>query len=211
MPEREKIPTLCQEWLEHATAAYETLEIAFQPDTFGYKRPLFPRFWDITQRLVEWCRDEADEIDGGPLDELACELLDPLHAPMRSAELRKLWSACKDIVKRIGRQADQGQTQNEAGNGHKKRPIRRRPGTVKKLRRLTIPQTEAVQIVGECKGNIAEAARRLGKNRKTVEEAYKAGLKKLGKQAVRSRDKTRLFARDRRGQDCISEDDDRRL
>jgi hypothetical protein len=92
----------------------------------------------------------------------------------------------------------------DAGN----RPTRRRRGTsARKPRPLTPRQTEVVQTVGECKGNIAKAAQQLGLHRKTVEEAYKAGLAKLGKVAVKSRDKTRLHPRDKRGQAAIDADE----
>ncbi len=84
----------------------------------------------------------------------------------------------------------------------------RRPSKNRKPRPLTVPQTEAVVMVAECKGNIAEAAQRLGKDRKTVEEAYKAGLAKLGKQAVKHG--TRTLSRDRRGQVEFAKEEDRR-
>ncbi len=85
---------------------------------------------------------------------------------------------------------------------------RRRSGAAEKPRPLTPPQAEAIQIVGECKGNMAEAARRLGKDRKTLDQAYRAGLTKLGKQPVRYG--TRTLYRDRRGQENIAKSDDRR-
>ena len=88
---------------------------------------------------------------------------------------------------------------------------RARRGTkLRKLRALTSAQTAAIQIVGECKGNIAEAARRLGKDRKTVEESYRTGLLKLNKTAFWNKGKTRLLPRDRRGQEVASDTDDRR-
>jgi predicted DNA-binding protein (UPF0251 family) len=43
---------------------------------------------------------------------------------------------------------------------------------------LTAKQLEAVHMVGECQGNIAEAARRLGKSRSTIARHYKAGMAK---------------------------------
>lgn len=95
--------------------------------------------------------------------------------------------------------------------GGKKKIIRRRRGVTQKLRPLTARQAEVIQIVGECKGNIAKAAEKLGRNRKTIDEAYRAGMAKLGKQVIRSKDKTRLFARDRRGQYDVSSDDDQRF
>jgi hypothetical protein len=88
-----------------------------------------------------------------------------------------------------------------------KQPKRKRKRTSDKPRKprpLTATETETIQIVGECKGNVAAAARRLGKDRKTVEESYRTGLGKLGKEAYRY--KTRLLPRDKRGQEVISDD-----
>lgn len=100
---------------------------------------------------------------------------------------------------------------DEAAKPARKKPKRtRRPSKARKPRPLTPRQIEVVQIVGECKGNIAKAARQLGKDRKTVEEAYRAGMAKLGKTVYRSRDKTRLLPRDKRGQEAVSEEDDLR-
>jgi len=82
---------------------------------------------------------------------------------------------------------------------------RRRPPMNPKGRPLTAKQTEAVQIVGECKGNYAEAARRVGKDRKTVEQHYRAAMRKLGK-IVLPKPKLRALPQDRRGQPNVSED-----
>jgi len=78
----------------------------------------------------------------------------------------------------------------------------------RKPKPLTAIQTEAVHIVGECKGDFAEAARRFGKDRKTVQEAYGSAMKKLGKTSIRH--STRPIATDRRGQENIADDADRR-
>jgi predicted DNA-binding protein (UPF0251 family) len=72
---------------------------------------------------------------------------------------------------------------------------------------LTAKQLEVVQTVGECEGNIAEAARRLGKDRKTVDEAYKAACEKIG-MAAPSAKKTIRLAQDMRGQETIASNDD---
>ena len=58
---------------------------------------------------------------------------------------------------------------------------------------------------------MAAAARRLGKDRKTVEEAYRNGLDKLGKEAYwqNKKTKTRLLTRDRREQETVSTDSNR--
>jgi DNA-binding CsgD family transcriptional regulator len=92
--------------------------------------------------------------------------------------------------------------------GKPNRSRRRRRKTDAAPRPMTAKQTEAVQIVGECKGNFSEAARRLGVSPKTVREHYQAGLRKLGRKAVKHA--TQRLPSDRRGQDSISSDDDRR-
>ena len=95
----------------------------------------------------------------------------------------------------------------------KQKPAKRRRRAVKlrKPREPTPRQLEVIQIFGECNGNLAAVARKLGRDRKTIEETYKAGMMKLGKTVYHSKDKTRLLARDRRGQEVVSDDDDRRL
>jgi DNA-binding CsgD family transcriptional regulator len=94
-----------------------------------------------------------------------------------------------------------------AAASRKRHPRRRkRPPTTG--RPLSEKQIEAMQIVGDCKGNLAEAARRLGKDPKTVRQHYNAALRKLGKAAVKHA--TRALPSDRRGQVNLSADDDRR-
>jgi hypothetical protein len=74
----------------------------------------------------------------------------------------------------------------------------------------TARQLEVIQTVADCRGNIAEAARRLGRDRKAIEESYKAGMEKAGKVVYHSKDKTQLLTRDRRGQENVADGDDRR-
>lgn len=83
-----------------------------------------------------------------------------------------------------------------------KRRKRRRPSENRK--QLTARQAEIVHLVAECKGNIAEAARRIGRDRKTVEQHYKAAMVKMG-QAV-TKPKTVTAPSDRRGQSTLSDD-----
>jgi DNA-binding NarL/FixJ family response regulator len=90
----------------------------------------------------------------------------------------------------------------------RKRPKRRRRKTDAVPRPLTAKQAEAIQIVGECKGNFAQAADRIGRDRATVRQHYNAGMKKLGRTAVKHR--TQQLPSDKRGQDSVSSDDDRR-
>jgi DNA-binding CsgD family transcriptional regulator len=73
---------------------------------------------------------------------------------------------------------------------------------------LTPRQAEVVHIVGECKGDFAAVGRRLGIDRKTVEQHYNAAMQKLGKAAVKHA--TQPLRSDRRGQADLTPEDDRR-
>jgi predicted DNA-binding protein (UPF0251 family) len=88
----------------------------------------------------------------------------------------------------------------------KQRAQRRNKADV--ARALTPKQTEAIHVVGECKGNIAKAAKQLGRSRKTVKQNYEAGMRKIAATGVKP--KTIPIALDRRGQANISPEDDRR-
>ena len=89
--------------------------------------------------------------------------------------------------------------------------------TVKKRRRrstlqpkqLTAKQTEAIKLHGDCQGNIAEVARRMGKDRKTAEQHVKTAFTKLGK-SVPTKAKTTALKTDRRGQADVAKSDDHR-
>jgi predicted DNA-binding protein (UPF0251 family) len=85
---------------------------------------------------------------------------------------------------------------------------RRRPAMNSKLKPLTEKQTEAVQIFGECQGNFAEAARRLGIDRKTFVERYNAACRKLGRKVVQRTINTKVMPTTRRGQESIAADGD---
>ena len=82
-----------------------------------------------------------------------------------------------------------------------KRSRRRRRKTDAAPRPLTAKQTEAVHIVGECKGNFTEAAARMGLDAATVRQHYNAGMAKLGGKAVKHG--TQRLPSDRRGQDNV--------
>lgn len=97
-----------------------------------------------------------------------------------------------------------GGKREEKGRQAKKR--RRRSD--KRQRPLTVKQTEAVQIVGECGGNIASAAQRMGLDRKTVKQHYDAAMAKLGRRVIKHN--TTPIQHDNRGQASITTDDDRR-
>jgi transcriptional regulator of acetoin/glycerol metabolism len=58
-----------------------------------------------------------------------------------------------------------------------KRKKHNRASKPRKHRQLTPRQVEVVQVVGECKGNISQAAKRLGRDRATIEESYRAKMR----------------------------------
>lgn len=89
---------------------------------------------------------------------------------------------------------------NKGGKRRRKRQSKPNPPTDKEV--------EALYTVGECKGNIAEAARRLGKHRKTVQEQSQAALRKTGVRASMMKPKTESISSDRRGQADIAGNDD---
>jgi hypothetical protein len=89
------------------------------------------------------------------------------------------------------------------------RPKRRRRKADAVPRPLTAKQAEAIQIVGECKGNFSQAAARMGLDRATVRQHYNAGMGKLGRKAVKHG--TQRLPSDKRGQDNVYSDDDRRV
>jgi predicted DNA-binding protein (UPF0251 family) len=118
--------------------------------------------------------------------------------------LNLIIDAADEATRWIGKLALKRVDPGAKPNGRK--PIKRRPSA--KRAKLTMRQAETVQIVGECNGDIAEAARRMGRDRKTVNEHYERAMQKMGKTVVQP--KTTGLRRDRRGQEDIANDDDRR-
>ncbi len=106
-----------------------------------------------------------------------------------------------------GAATDDGDPSEGTPEGPKK-TRKRRKRLSQEATPLTAKQLEAMQIVGECKGDFAEAARRLGKDRKTVVDHYEAATKKAGKRQMKHM--TQQIAKDRRGQDNLADGDDRR-
>ncbi len=107
-PEWDAILALCDEWEKIAQEAYDTFAIATQPDTCGYKAPPFKRFQEITSHLIEWCKIQAREIDGTPLETLATDLSMP-HT-LRDEPLKKTWKECQKILERLRYQGTEGQS-----------------------------------------------------------------------------------------------------
>jgi hypothetical protein len=93
--------------------------------------------------------------------------------------------------------------------GNEARTKKAKPGTQKGRRRrgktprkpspLTEKQTEAMQLVGEHKGNYTAAGKAAGKSRQAIQKLYQKATKKLGKKSVELW-KTQRLPTDRRGQ-----------
>ena len=86
---------------------------------------------------------------------------------------------------------------------------RRRGTAPRKPRPLTGGKRKSFKSWESARG-LSPWRRQLGRDRKTVAEIYKAAMAKLGKSVVRSKDKTRLLPRDKRGQEAVSDADDMR-
>lgn len=71
---------------------------------------------------------------------------------------------------------------------------------------LTNKQVEAMQLVGECKGNFAAAAKAAGKSRQAMKKLYDKGASKVGLAAPKHR--TQRLPTDRRGQEMIPSPED---
>jgi len=100
--------------------------------------------------------------------------------------------------------ADQAPEKTEAS----KTKRRKRTGAAK-APTLTPKQTEAMKLHGDCEGNIAEIARRLGIGRKSAEDRVKAAFKKLGRSIPRKAS-TKALPTSRRGEEIVSKSDDKR-
>lgn len=81
---------------------------------------------------------------------------------------------------------------------------RRRRAGVRQTAGLSPQQVEAVQLVGEHKGNFAAAARAAGKSRTAMAKLYEKANRKLGKKAIKHA--TQRLPRDQRGQETIADD-----
>lgn len=200
------------------TEAVDQLLRAFQPFTSahavdftsGYVTRLPPQ--DVVEVLFAIFASRSDVENATRLRRLHREFQHtlPLGRPVTPLPSSEKSLLRRSVEKAAGRMVEflQEVKQREA----KPKPKRRRASDKpRKPRPPTQRQLEAIQIVGECRGNVAEAARRLGKDRKTVEEAYRTGMAKAGKEVFwqNKKTKTRLLIRDKRGQETVSTDAER--
>jgi predicted DNA-binding protein (UPF0251 family) len=106
------------------------------------------------------------------------------------------------VAGEVLRRLDQKQLVPPKKNAGQATPKRRRPTESKRVHELTAPQLEAVQIVGEHKGNFAAAARAMGKSRAAVKKLYDKALNKVGKKNLQ-KILTQGLPTDRRGQSLV--------
>lgn len=166
--------------------------------------------------VATWLQEVAGEIEAHPR-RAALGIRDALEwlrdglpayaSALRKAQARRPDAEVSNQIARVGELVRESLSREQAPK--KKRRRKRRPPLDKDIRPLTDRQTEVVQIVGECKGNFAEAARRMCLNRKTVKEHYDTAMAKLGLAGVRNpakqlKPKTQRLPEDRRGQVNIS-------
>jgi hypothetical protein len=72
---------------------------------------------------------------------------------------------------------------------------------------LTPKQVEAVQLVGEHKGNFTTAGHAAGKSRQAMAKLYQKATEKLGVVAVKQLAKAQRLPHDHRGQPTIADPD----
>jgi len=84
--------------------------------------------------------------------------------------------------------------------------VARRRASPRKPTPLTAAQTEAMQLVGEHKGNFAAAAKAAGKSRTMMIKLYEKATAKLGKKAVKHL--TQRLPTDHRGQEIIAAEEE---
>ncbi len=155
----------------------------------GVRLCYVPRADDLA-RVARLFPDDPDAGNNPPWDSVREELLaakavgKDVPAP-ESAAARDLLAILEAIRER-------GATRAPARR-------KRRPADSKAL---TARQTEIMHLVGECRGNLAEVARRVRLDRKTVAQHYKAASLKLGQKAVTAM--TRKLPADRRGNSVIA-------
>jgi hypothetical protein len=93
-------------------------------------------------------------------------------------------------------------------DGEPKRPRKRRRQSQPTTTPLTAGQTEALQLVGEHKGNVTAAALAAGKTRQAMKKLYDKALAKLGKRNA-DKIKTRALPVNARGQqDAAGQEND---
>jgi hypothetical protein len=97
-----------------------------------------------------------------------------------------------------------------AGNGTaatkeaKRQQRRRRRQAPRQAHPITPKQTEALQLVGEHKGNITAAAKQAGKSPAAMSKLYHKACRKLGEKASKAQKvKTQRLPHDRRGQVAV--------
>ncbi len=127
------------------------------------------------------------------------------NAPYESAVLPRFAQAAELAIDQL-----LSHPKVSAATQGRQRANRKRKQPSADVKPLTVKQAQAVQVVGECEGNYAKAAKRLGVDRTTVKEHYLAAMAKLGQQATRGKPKKQRLPTDRRGQSNIAEDTDRR-
>jgi hypothetical protein len=102
-------------------------------------------------------------------------------------------------------QEQAGREPGRSQQGETRKPKRRRK-TARAPAPLTPKQVEAVQLIGEHKGNISAAARAAGKSPQAMTKLYEKASKKLGKKAVEH--VTQRLPIDNRGQEAVAAEEE---
>jgi DNA-binding CsgD family transcriptional regulator len=98
-----------------------------------------------------------------------------------------------------------------AESGITPKPKKMKPRRPRQPGDLTVRQVEILALVGECNGNLAAAARKLGVSRATVQQSYRRAMEITGAKDYRDRklkSRGRALPHDARGQEIVPDDDE---
>ena len=206
-------------WCVYGARAAEALVLAAaaRPPLDGLKieaaHKIFRQYIDSAKYYKKAAEDEAHKNkEGYVLFHYSDTLLEVLadHGPSEPEceTFRQGLDELKRLSLRLESEAAEAGGQPAGGLGKRRT---RRPPFERKPRPLTERQTEVINIVGECKGSLADAARRLGIDRKSLKESYDAGNRKLASAGVpipssRPKPKTERLPKDPRGQVNVAQD-----
>lgn len=161
-------------------------------------RWIYAEIWQSPDDIPVWYEREIEDVDrdSGKNDELLM-----MDAMRRVEDCFKQQCALNPPGLRAT-------TPNQAKQKSPTRRARKRTGA-STPKPLTEKQAKAIHLYGVFKGNTAEVGREMGVGRKTADQHIKAALEKLGKHAM-TPGKTRSLPTDKRGQESITEETDKR-
>lgn len=188
--------------IPHGPESDPKIKLLLQKIEREHLRPM----WGCIVGHSEWPRDKIEEAIWSCEEDNIDEVLHELR--MVRDDIKRGGEGVVDMKAGTESSSDSAGT---AGRENKETGKRRQRGGYTP-KPLTAIQTETVQRVSECDGDIAKAAKQMGKSYKTVQGAYQAAMKKLGATGIKRLPKaaTQQLPHDKRGQVYMSKEEDYR-